>query len=169
MPVVYPRKNVTIVEKESVAQVLKKYGLEIPDLWTQPDALMAEMAKKQVPETLETALAGPTPAWRRTSTRSKRRSSPSSPPSRVRSTSPAAKSTSSGNSWRRRSGRRPPGKNETAARQLRKAADNLFPDRRLQERVFNVVPYLIKYGYAFLEKLDQAVDIDEHDHQVLPV
>jgi hypothetical protein len=29
------------------------------------------------------------------------------------------------------------------------------------------VPYLIKYGYAFLEKLDREIDIDEHDHQVL--
>ena len=54
-------------------------------------------------------------------------------------------------------------------RQLHKAADNLYPNQRLQERVFNIVPYLIKYGYAFLEKLDQAVDIGEHDHQVVVI
>jgi hypothetical protein len=33
--------------------------------------------------------------------------------------------------------------------------------------VFNVVPYLIKYGAAFMDKLDQAVEIDEHDHQIV--
>ena len=58
-------------------------------------------------------------------------------------------------------------KSETAVRQLGKAAIDLYPNERLQERVFNIVPYLIKYGFAFLEKLDQAIDIDEHDHQVL--
>ena len=58
-------------------------------------------------------------------------------------------------------------RNETAIQQLRKAVDNLYPNQRLQERVFNIVPYLIKYGYAFMDKLDQAIDIDEHDHQVL--
>jgi uncharacterized protein YllA (UPF0747 family) len=58
-------------------------------------------------------------------------------------------------------------RNEIAVRQLRKASDNIYPNERLQERVFNILPYLIKYGYAFLEKLDQVVDINEHDHQVL--
>ena len=54
-------------------------------------------------------------------------------------------------------------------RQLRKAADNLYPNRQLQERVFNIVPYLIKYGHAFMDKLDRAIDIDEHDHQVVVI
>ena len=58
-------------------------------------------------------------------------------------------------------------RNETAGRQLRKAVDSLYPNQRLQERVFNIVPYLVKYGYAFMEKLDREIDIDEHDHQVL--
>ncbi len=60
-------------------------------------------------------------------------------------------------------------RNETAGRQLRKAAGNIYPNQRLQERVFNIVPYLIKYGDAFLEMLDRAVDIGEHDHQVVVI
>jgi uncharacterized protein YllA (UPF0747 family) len=60
-------------------------------------------------------------------------------------------------------------RNETAIRQLRKAVDNIYPNQRLQERVFNIVPYLIKYGAAFMPKLDRAVDIGEHDHQVLVI
>ena len=55
MPVIYPRKSVTIVEKK-VDHVLKKYDLKIPDLWTQPDGLIADIAKKQIPDSLETAL-----------------------------------------------------------------------------------------------------------------
>ena len=34
MPVIYPRKSVTIVEKK-IDHILAKYGLEIPDLWAR--------------------------------------------------------------------------------------------------------------------------------------
>ena len=57
--------------------------------------------------------------------------------------------------------------NEIAVRQIRKAADYLYPNGHLQERVFNIVPYLLKYGPAFMDKLDPAIDLDEHDHQIL--
>ncbi len=58
-------------------------------------------------------------------------------------------------------------RNEIAVQQLHKAVDNLFPNQRLQERVFNIVPYLIKYGAAFMDQLDQAIDIEVADHQFL--
>jgi uncharacterized protein YllA (UPF0747 family) len=58
-------------------------------------------------------------------------------------------------------------RNETSMRQLHKAVLNLYPHQQLQERVFNIVPYLIKYGYAFMDKLDKAVDIEEYGHQIL--
>jgi len=166
MPVIYPRKNVTIVEK-SVAQVLKKYGLEIPDLWTQPDARMAEMAKKQVPENLEAVLSRAHSGLEEDFEALKAEVIAFEP------TLEGSLDTARGKidqQWkfvetkvRQAAAKR----NETAARQLRKAADSLYPNRRLQERVFNVVLYLIKYGYEFMEKLDQAVDLNEHDHQVL--
>jgi uncharacterized protein YllA (UPF0747 family) len=58
-------------------------------------------------------------------------------------------------------------RNDIAVQQLHKAVDNLFPNRHLQERVFNIVPYLIKYGAAFIDQLDQAIAIDIVDHQYL--
>lgn len=166
MPVIYPRKNVTIIEK-SVAQILEKFGLKIPDLWTQPDGLIASIAKKQVPDTLEAAL-------RRT--RGGLEEGFGSLEAEVIAFEPALKATLDlargrmEHQWkfveekiRQAAAKR----NETAGRQLRKAVDNVYPNERLQERVFNIVPYLIKYGDAFLDKLDRAVDIGEHDHQVL--
>jgi uncharacterized protein YllA (UPF0747 family) len=58
-------------------------------------------------------------------------------------------------------------RNDIAIQQLRKAVDNVFPNQRLQERVFNIVPYLIKYGAPFVDQLDRAIDIDGTDHQLL--
>jgi bacillithiol synthase len=166
MPLVYPRKNVTVVEKKT-AQTLKKFGLQIPDLWTQPDGLIAEMAKKQVPETLEAAFAR---------VHGGLEGDFESLQTEVIAFEPALRSSLDlarrkiDQQWKfmeRKIRQAAARRNETAARQLRKAADDIYPNQHLQERVFNIVPYLIKYGYAFLEKLDRAVAIDEHDHQVL--
>jgi len=166
MPIIYPRKNVTIVEKK-VAQILKKYGLEIPDLWTQPDGLIAEIAGKQVPDALEKALHR---------AQGDLKDHFESLQEEVIAFEPALKDSldlargKMDQQWkfmekkiRQAAARR----DETAGQQLRKAVDNLYPNQRLQERIFNIVPYLIKYGFTFMEKLDQDVDIDEHNHQVL--
>jgi bacillithiol biosynthesis cysteine-adding enzyme BshC len=166
MPIVYPRKNLTVVEKKT-AQTLKKFGLRIPDLWTQPDGLIAEIAKKQVPETLEAAFAR---------VHGNLEGNFESLQSEVIAFEPTLRSSLDlarrkiDQQWKfveRKIRQAAAKRNETAARQLRKAADDIYPNQHLQERVFNIVPYLIKYGYAFVEKLDQAVAIDEHDHQVL--
>jgi uncharacterized protein YllA (UPF0747 family) len=168
MPVIYPRKNVTVLEM-NVAQILKKYGLEIPDLWTQPDGLIANIAEKQVPATLENALRRAQAGLEESLELLKAEVIAFEPT--LEGSFDLARGKMDGQ-WkflekkiRQAAARR----NETAGRQLRKAAGNIYPNQRLQERVFNIVPYLIKYGYAFLEKLDQAVDIGEHDHQVLVI
>jgi len=59
--------------------------------------------------------------------------------------------------------------NDIAVGQVRKAEDHLYPKGHLQERVFNVVPYLLKYGPAFVDRLDEAIDLDTYDHQVLTI
>ena len=168
MPIIYPRKNVPFVEK-NVAQVLKKYGLEIPDLWTQPDGLIADIAQKQVPDALEKALARAHAVLEENLESLKAEVSAFEPS--LEGSLDLARGKMDGQ-WKfleKKIRQAAAKRNETAGRQLRKAAGNLYPNQRLQERVFNIVPYLIKYGYAFLERLDQAVDIGEHDHQVVVI
>jgi uncharacterized protein YllA (UPF0747 family) len=43
--------------------------------------------------------------------------------------------------------------NETAVRQLDGARVSLFPLGKFQERVFNAVPYLVRYGDEFLDEV----------------
>lgn len=166
MPVIYPRKNLTIVERK-VAQILKKCGLEIPDLWTQPDALIAEIAKKQVPAALEAALRRAHGGLEENFESLKAEVIAFEPTLGSSLDLARGKIDRQWTFIEQKVRQAAAKRNETAGRQLRKAIDNIYPSQRLQERVFNIVPYLIKYGSAFLEKLDQTVDIDEHDHQVL--
>jgi uncharacterized protein YllA (UPF0747 family) len=60
-------------------------------------------------------------------------------------------------------------RSEIAVRQLATAVDNLYPNRSLQERVFNIVPYLLKYGPAFMDALGRTVEIDDYDHKVAEI
>jgi uncharacterized protein YllA (UPF0747 family) len=58
-------------------------------------------------------------------------------------------------------------RNKTVIQQLHKAKNNLYPGNRLQERVFNIVPFLIKYDYVFLDKLYETIDMENYDHQLI--
>jgi uncharacterized protein YllA (UPF0747 family) len=60
-------------------------------------------------------------------------------------------------------------RNSIATDQVNKAKNCLFPLDRPQERVFNVTPFLIKHGYAFVDKLYRAIDMDDFDHQIIKV
>jgi len=166
MPVIYPRKNVTIVEKK-VDQILKKYGLEISNLWTQPDGLIAKIAQRQVPDSLEKALRRAHADLEENFVSLEAEVIAFEPTLRDSLDLARGKLDQQWKFVEKKIRQASAKRNETAGRQLRKAVDNIYPNQRLQERVFNIVPYLIKYGYAFMEKLDREIDIDEHNHQVL--
>ena len=166
MPVIYPRKSVTLVEKK-VARILEKFDLDIPDLWTRPDGLIAEIAKRQVPDDLEAALSRARGGLAENLESLKAEVVAFEPTLGGSLDTARGKMDQQWEFLEKKIRQAAAKKSETAVRQLGKAAIDLYPNERLQERVFNIVPYLIKYGFAFLEKLDQAIDIDEHDHQVL--
>ena len=168
MPVIYPRKSLTVLEK-SIGRILEKYGLTIPDTWKEPDALVAGVAAQKVPDALENALRRGR-ADLEADFGSLKAEATAFDPGLERSFDLARGKI--GRQWEfleekvcQAASRR----DETARRQVRKAAVHLYPNGRLQERVFNIVPYLIKYGGDFLERLDRAVDIGVHDHQVLMI
>ena len=48
--------------------------------------------------------------------------------------------------------------NETLVRQIAHARSSTYPNGRPQERVLNVLQYLVKYGPAFLQEIERACD-----------
>jgi bacillithiol biosynthesis cysteine-adding enzyme BshC len=58
-------------------------------------------------------------------------------------------------------------RNETAVRQIEKAAASLLPAGMLQERELNVIVYLNKYGPDLIKWLMEHIDITGFKHQVL--
>ncbi len=166
MPVICPRPSLTIVEK-NIDRILRKYKLEVSDIWRSTAGVTGEIAKKQIPgsldaavrllydqvergfESLEGEIMSFEPTLKATVDQAKEKMIRQLKFTEKKILQAAAK------------------QNETTIRQLRRAVNSLYPNQHLQERVFNIVPYLIKYGYAFMDKLGRAANLDEPDHQIL--
>lgn len=166
MPVIYPRKNATVVEKK-VDHILKKYDLNIPDLWHNAAGIIGEITKKQIPDSMDKALLLVRDHVEQDLESLKGKIMAFEPTLKDSIDLAKGKMNQQLKFIEKKILQAATKRNETAIQQLHKAINNLYPNQHLQERVFNIVPYLIKYGYAFMDKLDQAIDLDEHDHQMI--
>jgi len=57
--------------------------------------------------------------------------------------------------------------NEVVSNQLNKVLLNVYPGEVLQERVFNIVYFLNKYGLNIIDKLTNQISISEFSHQLI--
>jgi bacillithiol biosynthesis cysteine-adding enzyme BshC len=166
MPVIYPRKSVTIVEKK-IGHILTKYHLEVPDLWRNTAGAIGDITKDKIPGSVGEALLHVRDHLERDYASLKAEILAFDSGLAESVDLAKGKMNQQLNFMEKKVQQAATKRNDIAVQQLHKAVDNLFPNQRLQERVFNIVPYLIKYGAAFLDKLDQAIDIDVIDHQFL--
>jgi bacillithiol biosynthesis cysteine-adding enzyme BshC len=166
MPVIYPRKSATIVEKK-VDHVLRKYDLKIPDLWQHAAGIIGEITKKQVPDSLNKALRRVLDHLDQDFESLKRETTAFEPALKDSIDHAKGKMNQQWKFMEKKLLQAAKRRNETAIQQLDRTVQNLYPNQHLQERVFNIVPYLIKYGTAFMDKLDQAIPVDEYDHQLI--
>jgi uncharacterized protein YllA (UPF0747 family) len=60
-------------------------------------------------------------------------------------------------------------RNETAVRQVERAANSLLPNGGLQEREINVLYFMNKYGPDVIERLVAQLDIHSFAHQIVTV
>ena len=168
MPVVYPRASVTLIE-DKIKQLLQKYSLEFIDLFQDPEILINSILKEKFPDPLENTLE---------KKRNEILKILDSLEQELISSEPTLKQnleTTRGKidyelkrlgeklfqAYRQ--------KDQTLKEQVYKAKKNLFPDNKLQERVLNLVPYLIKYGFEFVDFLYNKVEIEKVDHQLLKI
>jgi bacillithiol biosynthesis cysteine-adding enzyme BshC len=166
MPVIYPRKSLTVVERK-IDRILAKYHLDIPDLWGGADGIFRSLSESGVPEPLGRALSLAASHMEQDFEPLIRDIVGFEPTLKESAQLARGKIVQQLRFLEKKIVRAAKKRNDIAVGQVRKAGDHLYPNGHLQERVFNIVPYLLKYGRAFMDKLDEAIDLDEHDHQIL--
>ena len=164
MPVIYPRKNVTIVERK-IDHILKKYHLSVPDLWRNAAGAIGDIAKEEIPDAVGQALLLVRDHLERDYARLEAELQAFDRGLTGSADLAKGKMNQQLDFLQTKVRQAARKRNDIAIQQLRKAVDNVFPNQRLQERVFNIVPYLIKYGAPFIDQLDRAIAIDGTDHQ----
>ena len=164
MPVIYPRKSVTIIERK-IDHILKKYHLSVPDLWRNAAGAIGAITKEEIPEAVGRTLLLARDHLERDYASLKAEILAFDSGLAESVDLAKGKMNLQLDFMQKKVQQAARKRNDIAVRQLHKAVDNVFPNHRLQERVFNIVPYLIKYGDAFIDQLDQAIDIDAIDHQ----
>jgi len=60
-------------------------------------------------------------------------------------------------------------RNETMERQLESITNSIFPEKKLQERVINISSFLVRYGFGFTRRLEEALSLDSREHQVIEI
>ncbi|MFQ5638279.1 MAG: bacillithiol biosynthesis cysteine-adding enzyme BshC [bacterium] len=168
MPVIFPRKSLTLLENK-IEKVLDTYNLKVPDFWGNVDSVISRIAQEQLPESLEQQVAD---AARKVNENLETLGKivAQFEPTLI-STVEKTRGKMSGQidmlskkivqAYKKR--------NEVIGRQIYKAKNSLYPNNHLQERGLNIVPYLIKHGFGFIDQLHEAIDISHFDHQIIRI
>lgn len=60
-------------------------------------------------------------------------------------------------------------RNDTLERHLEAIVNSIFPEKKLQERVINITSFLVRYGFGFTRRLEEALSLDSREHQVIEI
>jgi bacillithiol biosynthesis cysteine-adding enzyme BshC len=166
MPIIYPRKSCTLIDGDLV-KVLDAHQLQVEDCWLHQAQLVRQVARRWLPATVDHSV-GHTCATMVATFHALRET--------VLSWEPALAHTieTTERKLHREIGSLE--KKITAAyakrdalltNQVRQASLSLYPDMQLQERVLNIVPWLITYGFGLIDWLYQAIDLSQDGHQIV--
>ena len=166
MPVIYPRKTVTILEKK-IDIVLTNYQLAVQDVWHKGDKLINDAVQKNIPGAIDEAVGLTADHLARGFQAIKEEVMAFDPGLEKTVDMSLGKMNQQLEFLKKKVLKAAKQRDAIITRQLSKAIHNLYPNNHLQERVFNIMPFLIKYGYALIDQLYNAIDIDSYDHQII--
>ncbi|MCH7755317.1 bacillithiol biosynthesis cysteine-adding enzyme BshC [candidate division KSB1 bacterium] len=168
MPVIYPRKSLTLLEGK-IEKVLDNYDLKVPDFWNNVEALINEIAKAQLPESLEKRIRCASLCVNKNLQALE---------DTVIEFEPTLKNTVENVKGRilgqmdgleKKILQAYKKRNEVIGQQIHKAQNSLYPNNNFQERQLNILPYLFKYGLGFIDQLYESLDISNFEHQVIKI
>jgi len=158
MPVVHPRRGATVVEGK-VRKVLDKFGLEPTALERPFHEVAGDIAREEIPGEIQAALASLRGAIGKGTGELQGAVKALDPTLKGPAQHVRAQAFAALDEVERKVVQAVKRENDIALAQLEKARLHLYPDGRLQERVFNVFYYLARYGGAFLDEIHRSFDV----------
>ena len=168
MPIVYPRASITILERK-IEKVTRKYDLSIIDLMTTKDELIEMIIKQKTDFDLDETF---------NLSRIKLNEIFNGLDSKLKSLDPVllnalqqsrSKMEYQLSNLQQKAMGVVKQKQGTTVNQITKGVNNIFPQNSLQERKYNLVYFLVRYGNEFISTLDKEMEIAVFDHQIIPL
>ncbi|MHB8093833.1 MAG: bacillithiol biosynthesis cysteine-adding enzyme BshC [Candidatus Aminicenantales bacterium] len=166
MPVIYPRKSFTLVDPK-IDEILSRYGLSIPEIWKGADQRIDAIIKERIPSSLLDALHAAASRLEGDFDPVRKEIAAFEPTLKDTAELALGKIRWNFEMLEKKILQAHKKHDEIVTRRLHLAKNAIFPDNRPQERILNIVPYLIKYGPALIDQLALAADLDNPDHQVV--
>lgn len=165
MPIIYPRKSLTLIEK-NVDKTINTYNMNIQDIWLNADEKINELAKDKLPESLDRAFQATASHLDKDLTDIKREMLAFEPTLEKSADLTIGKIHHQMSLLEKKILKASKKHNVILTRRIHLAKNSLYPNQHLQERVFNITPFLIKYGLGLMDRLYKSIDIKHHDHQL---
>jgi bacillithiol biosynthesis cysteine-adding enzyme BshC len=159
MPIVYPRAGFTIVESK-VERIMDKNQLTLNDLSENYDNLFSrlsrDMAAGKLEHVLESSKLEISDMFGKLASELTR----FDPGMKNIVESTRKKIDHQINILEQRAYKTQRSRNEILRNQVKRACMNIHPDGKPQERVFNIVQYLVSYGLGFIDDVMSAIDFE---------
>lgn len=165
MPVIYPRNSFTLLDQRA-AKILHRFGMHTLDLMDHQEHVKGHLAAKLVPLKLKEEFLA---------LQSQTESSLAGLHARLKefdaslaaaSKKSAAKILYQVNKLSQKVARETMRRDERASQNTTYLMNLVYPHRRLQERVYSIVPFLAKYGLDLPERLFSETQLACPDHMV---
>jgi bacillithiol biosynthesis cysteine-adding enzyme BshC len=166
MPIIFPRKSLTLLESK-IQKVLANYRLTVSDFWKETDGLINAVAKEQVPENLEKRIQNAQQCIAKNLQALDDVVSEFDPTLKDAVQNVKGKILHQVEQLESKIVQSYKKRNAVIVQQINKAGNHLFPKRQLQERALNATPFLFKYGWQFVQKIYDELDIWNFDHQII--
>lgn len=166
MPIIYPRKSMTIIENK-IKNVLQKHNLNVLDFWHNFDQKIQTIIKKHIPQSIDKVFSTAASHLKQDFQSIKKEIVSLEPGLEYSADFTLEKINQQFKYLEKKILKASKKQNDILIQQLYKVKNNVYPTNHLQERVLNIVPYLIKYGYPFIDKLYKTMDVNCYDHQII--
>ena len=167
-PVVVTRPFVSLVENK-VRTAVEKLQLAVPDLLTDPETVVNQVAQRTFPVDLQSAFAETRKCF--TEHIGDLERSVSAFESTLEKTFglAAGKINAELTALEKKAFQAHKKRNEIIHEQVCKVAAHLYPEGKLQERVYGLPYFVNKYGFGLVSYLAEHVRLDLEDHQLVDV
>ncbi|MBI5473715.1 MAG: bacillithiol biosynthesis cysteine-adding enzyme BshC [Ignavibacteriae bacterium] len=165
-PIVYPRASATFVE-ERLLRAMEKYGLDLLEFLDDVDAVSAKVVEQISSVKLESIFGNATSTIHAALNELKFGLKEIDPTLIASLENVLSRIDGNINVLKEKSVAAQKRRNETAVRQIERAANGLLPNGTLQERELSVLYFMNKYGMDVVKWMSGELDISAFKHQLL--